>query len=260
MDPEAEEFRKRVVQVIDLAFAGSQRSLADAIKMSPALVSRVASGIFPPSKRLLQAIGKLPQVNSKWLRTGKGKPIQTQPQVLTDLGAIVPVAKELLAGPLLDSEDLLSHKFLSVPRAFYSPTTYAIEVKSCMCDSLLLKQEFLKPDDTLIVETAPDRLSEIAGTDSKMLRVMYLPEFGAALATSDIDYFRIAGGLQPSKNEMDNPKTIDGRKFRAVELDTDEKDLTSEKPRRKLSAISDRHQTPTVVGVVTMLMREYLHS
>lgn len=259
MNSKPEEIQKRVARLIERAFFGSQRSFAQALGVSPALVSRVVSGVIPPSKKLLQAIEKLPQVNSDWLHTGKGEPTQTRPQVLTDLGAIVPVAKQLLTGPLLEFQDLLSHRFVSVPRAFFSPTTYAINVKSCGCDQTLLNRESLNLDDTLIVETSPDRLSDVAGTDSKMLRVMYLPELGAALATGDVDYFRITGGLQQSKSEMDNPKTIDGKKLRAILLDDDENDLIAETPRRKMPPTNDRNESPTVVGVVTMLMRDYLH-
>ena len=229
------------------------------IDVSPGLMSRVLAGLVPPSKKLLQAIAQQPQVNAQWLLTGKGTPLQTQPQVLTDIGAIVPVAKQLLPGPPLESEDLLSHRFVSVLRAFYSATTYAIVVESCNCDQEWLTREFLKPDDTLIIETSPDRLRDVSREDSQKLRVMYSSEYGAALAVSESDYFRITEGLPQPKRKMNNPITIDGRKGRAIKLDEDDDDNQDEPVMRsRISRTKGRIESPVVAGLVTLQMREYL--
>ena len=284
--------RYRIQWVVDGPFAGSQRALALAIGFDPSSLSRVLAGHVPASKKLLQAIAQLPQVNEQWLWTGDGEPIQTKPQVLTDIGAILPVAKQLLSGTLLESEELLSHRYVSVMRAFFSSTAYAIVVASCKCDQELRTREFLKPNDTLIIETSPDQLRDLPRDDSRKLFVMHTSEYGAALAGSESDYYRITEGLPQSKQKMDIPTTIDGRKGRAIKLDEDDEnnldvplqkmDIPITTDGRKGRAIildedvknyldepvkrgtaqrtGGRKESPVVVGLVTLLMREYLQS
>ena len=253
--------RYRIQWVVDGPFAGSQRALALAIGFDPSSLSRVLAGHVPASKKLLQAIAQLPQVNEHWLWTGEGEPIQTKPQVLTDIGAIVPVAKQLLSRPLLESEELLSHRFVSVMRAFFSSTAYAIVVASCKCDQELRTREFLKPDDTLIIETSLDSLRDVSRDDSQKLYVMHTSEYGAALAGSESDYYRITEGLPQSKQKMDIPTTIDGRKGRAIKLDEDdENNLDVPVERGNAQRTRGRKESPVVVGRVTLLMREYLQS
>ncbi len=289
---DSETIRDRILSIVDGPYAGSQRALALAIGFDPSSLSRVLAGHVPASKKLLQAIAQLPQVNEQWLSTGEGEPIQTKPQVLTDIGAIVPVAKQLLPGQPLEFEHFLSHRFLSVPRAFCTATTYAIDVQSCKCDQELRARELLKPGDTLIVETSPDRLRDVFTGDSKKLLVMCSSEYGAALAGSESDYYRITEGLPQSKQKMDIPTTIDGRKGRAIKLDEyDENNLDVPLQKMDLPITTDgrkgraiildedvknyldepvkrgtaqrtggRKESPVVVGLVTLLMREYLQS
>lgn len=288
----SEIYRVRIRQIVDRLFAGSQRAMAHRVGFSPGLVSRVLAGHAPVSEKLLQAIAQLPQVDEQWLWTGEGEPIQTKPQVLTDIGAILPVAKQLLSGTLLESEELLSHRYVSVMRAFFSSTAYAIVVASCKCDQELQTREFLKPDDTLIIETSPDQLRDVPRDDSRKLFVMHTSEYGAALAGSESDYYRITEGLPQSKQKMDIPTTIDGRKGRAIKLDEDDEnnldvplqkmDIPITTDGRKGRAIildedvknyldepvkrgtaqrtRGRKESPVVVGLVTLLMREYLQS
>ena len=258
---DSETIRDRILSIVDGPYAGSQRALALAIGFDPSSLSRVLAGHVPASKKLLQAIAQLPQVNEQWLSTGEGEPIQTKPQVLTDIGAIVPVAKQLLPGQPLEFEHFLSHRFLSVPRAFCTATTYAIDVQSCKCDQELRTREFLKPDDTLIIETSLDSLRDVSRDDSQKLYVMHTSEYGASLAVSESDYYRITEGLPQSKQKMDISITIDGRKGRAIKLDEDdENNLDVPVERGNAQRTRGRKESPVVVGRVTLLMREYLQS
>jgi transcriptional regulator with XRE-family HTH domain len=77
----AKDMYCRIIQVMELIFAGSQRQLAEAVHMSPAMISRVVSGKRDPSKRLIKAISQLPEVNADWLLTGNGDPVNTQYRV-----------------------------------------------------------------------------------------------------------------------------------------------------------------------------------
>lgn len=257
----SEKVRKRIEEIVESMFAGSQRAMALKIGYSPGSMSRVLAGHASPSKKLLQAIAELPQVNTQWLLTGEGTLFQTQPQVLTDIGSIVPVARQLLRGSPLESEELLSPRFLSVPRAFFSATTYAIVVESCNCDRVLRTREFLKPDDTLIIETSPDRWGDVSRKDSQKLRVMHSAEYGAALAASESDYDRITRRFPQQKDKMNIPKTIDGRRPRAIKLDEDDDDNLDE-PEKHVDFMRTRgrRESPVVAGLVTLQMREYLHS
>ena len=253
--------RIRIQEIVDRVFAGSQRAMAQRVEFSPGLVSRVLAGHVPASGKLLQAIARLPEINGQWLLKGEGEPFQTKPQVLTDIGAVVPVAKQLLSGPPLESEELLSHRFVSVMRAFFSSTAYAIVVASCKCDQELRTREFLKPDDTLIIETSLDSLRDVSRDDSHKLYVMHTSEYGASLAVSESDYYRITEGLPQSKQKMDISITIDGRKGRAIKLDEDdENNLDVPVERGNAQRIRGRKESPVVVGRVTLLMREYLQS
>jgi hypothetical protein len=253
--------RIRIQEIVDRVFAGSQRAMAQRVEFSPGLVSRVLAGHVPASGKLLQAIARLPEINGQWLLKGEGEPFQTKPQVLTDIGAVVPVAKQLLSGPPLESEELLSHRFVSVMRAFFSSTAYAIVVASCKCDQELRTREFLKPDDTLIIETSLDSLRDVSRDDSQKLYVMHTSEYGASLAVSESDYYRITEGLPQSKQKMDISITIDGRKGRAIKLDEDdENNLDVPVERGNAQRTRGRKESPVVVGRVTLLMREYLQS
>ena len=97
----------RIKMIVDRVFAGSQRSMAKSIRISPATLSLVLSGQREPSPKLLHSIASLPSVNREWLLRGTGEPLNLQPQVLTDIGAIVPYAHGLLPGRPKDFEDRL---------------------------------------------------------------------------------------------------------------------------------------------------------
>ena len=237
--------------------------MADAVEMSPALVSRVISGERPPSRKLVEAIARQPQNNAKWLHTGKGKPIQSRPQILTDIGALVPVAKQPLPGPLLESEDLLSHRFLSLPRAFFSATTYAIEVQSCRCDPALLKNEFLRPGVMLIVESSTERINEVVQAGFQELCVMHLSEYGAALAITDSDFFGTTRDenlteVMLLENELRRPskrdRAIELRPADAVNADDD---ATAGNLQQEVEVIGSTTEEakPRVVGLITLELR-----
>ena len=243
METPDDQIRERINRVVDEGFSGSQRALADAVRMSQALLSRVLSGERPPSRKLLGAIAGLPQINAEWLETGKGEPLQTRPQILTDLGALVPMAKRLLPGRPLQSEQLLRSKFLAVPREYYGEDVYAIVVNEVVNAGQLafsaLQTHGLTLSDNLIIGTDPYECE----TSCHKMQVIRTVDDHVALTFGE-PAAAIAASTPPSK-----PKSIEEasqqscRPTRAIFLD-DDSPLQSKKK-------------PLVVGFVTLLMREY---
>lgn len=161
MSEGVEELRKRIKNVLDQVFAGSQRAMAQSLGVSAPLISRVLSGDMDPSRKLIHAISELPQVNSQWLQAGKGKAIQRRPQILIDRGSLVPLARQLLPGPLIENEDLLNSVFVAIPRAVFSESSYAVRVddvlKAGQCKPTFPVEQNLITTDYLIVETGRDK-------------------------------------------------------------------------------------------------------
>ena len=151
--------RERLLQFIDVVCHGSQGQAATRLGVGASTICRAASGAVPVSRRMLHAIASIPNINSDWLTAGEGSPICTTPKILTDIGSIVPVARKLLPGPLLEHEDLLSSEFIAVPRASYGASVYAIPVSVLVAGMVtafatrLLQDRLFKPDDTLLIDT-----------------------------------------------------------------------------------------------------------
>lgn len=179
MSDDVEELRKRIRCVMDQAFAGSQRAMAQSLGVSAPLISRVLSGDMDPSRKLLHAISELPQINTQWLEAGKGKPIQRRPQILVDRGSLVPLAKQLLPGPLTENEDLLNPVFVAIPRAVFSESSYAVRVddvlKAKQCESKFFAKQDLRPDDYLIIETARDKFPPFDAENCADWLIVILP-------------------------------------------------------------------------------------
>lgn len=152
--------RERLSQFVAVVHAGSQRQAAISLGVSPGLVSRILSGHCEMRNKLLRAIASIPNINSDWLASGIGSPISGKPKILTDIGSIVPVARKLLPGPLLEHEDLLSNEFIAVPRASYGAGVYAVSVSGLIAGlaakvaARWLQDHLFKPDDTLLIDTA----------------------------------------------------------------------------------------------------------
>jgi transcriptional regulator with XRE-family HTH domain len=243
METPDDQIRKRINQIVDEGYDGSQRALADAAGVSQALLSRVISGDRAPSRKLLRAIGSLPQINAKWLETGKGKPLQTQPQILTDLGALVPFAKQLLPGTPLQFEHLLRSLFIAVPRQYFGEDVYAISVNEVVDAGQFatdaLQNNNMTREDTLIIGTDPGRcktsrhkLQVIRTVDDRV--ALTFGESAAAVATST-----------PSKKTKSIEEEVlqSCQSKRAIFLDDD--------------APSPSKKRTVIVGFVTLLMREY---
>jgi len=256
MKSRSDDIRQRIGKIIHVAFSGSQRSLAQAVGMSAPLISRVLAGEMKPSGKLIAAISDLPQINAVWLRTGKGEPIQTKPQILADIGAIVPVAKRLLPGPLLAFESLLTHKFFSVPRAFYSATTYAIEVQSCGCSEEFLKKERLKPDDTLIVVTDAEVCRNFDHDQNNRLCVCCFPEDGAFLAAG-AQYAKNTVARENASSHLAQAEFASPRRRRSIDLDDDLAPANMKQERGKNPGAGDHTELLRPVGVVTLMTRGY---
>lgn len=152
--------RQRLVQFIEVVCYGSHGQAAKRLGMGVSTIGRAASGAVSTSRRMLHAIASIPNINSDWLISGTGNPICTTPKVLADIGSIVPVARKLLPGPLLEHEDLLSSEFVAVPRANYGAGVYAIPVSTLISGTATaiavrwLQDWLFKPDDTLLIDTA----------------------------------------------------------------------------------------------------------
>lgn len=152
--------RGRLSQFIDVVCCGSQRQAAVTLRVSPACISRAVSGHRPVSWKLLREIASLPNIDRDWLETGIGSPICGRTKTLTDIGNIVPIAKQLLPGALLQYEGMLSSRFIAVPRDRYGAGMYAVTVSAALAGrpaeetSRWLQVFCLTPTDILLIDTA----------------------------------------------------------------------------------------------------------
>lgn len=157
--------RLRLLQFIEAVCCGSQRQASIKLGVDASTISRVANGEVPASRKLLHAIASIPNINSDWLVSGVGNPIRNIPKILIDIGSIVPVARKLLPGPLLEHEDLLSNEFIAVPRASYGAGVYAVPVSALIVGmtataaAQVLRAHLFKLEDTLLIDTAAATLS-----------------------------------------------------------------------------------------------------
>jgi len=161
----ATDRRLRLLEFIAEACCGSQAEASRKLGVTRCTISRVASGEIPVSRKLFHAIASIPNINSDWLVSGVGNPIRNTPKILVDIGSIVPVARKLLPGPLLEHEDLLSNEFIAVPRASYGTGVYAVPVSvlvvgmTATAAAQVLRAHLFKLEDTLLIDTAAATLS-----------------------------------------------------------------------------------------------------
>lgn len=157
--------RERLLQFIDVVCCGSQRQAAIKLGVTGGTISRIVSDDIPVSRKLFHVMASIPNISSDWLATGAGNPIRNVPKILVDIGSIVPVAKKLLPGPLLEHEDLLSNEFIAVPRASYGVGVYAVPVSALIAGVVArvaarwLQDHLFKPADTLLINTAMEVVS-----------------------------------------------------------------------------------------------------
>lgn len=151
--PALSDTAQRVLHLAELLSGGSHRGFARLVGCSQAVVSKIAAGQQEPGPNVLARIEHLPQVNSDWLRTGKGTPMIP---VSAESNPSVPLAESLLPGLLGEHPELLTSRRVDVSVASYRDTIYAVEGAQCQSAAAGADEQFL-PDDIIFVDTDPRR-------------------------------------------------------------------------------------------------------
>src|SRR5262245_13871744 len=109
----------RVAWLLETRFRGNRSAFAEAVDVSHTLIGKVAAGQAPGRKLLTAIVQSLP-VNPAWLLTGEGQPYLAPP----DLGGRrgLPLSRNLLPGPPLAHQELLSGDWVEVPSPLFAPS------------------------------------------------------------------------------------------------------------------------------------------
>src|SRR5262245_16070188 len=64
----------RVRLILDSVFNGNQTRMAEQVRASQSMISKVARGERAPGRPLLETLARLPGINSDWVLSGEGQP------------------------------------------------------------------------------------------------------------------------------------------------------------------------------------------
>jgi len=274
-----EAIRARIQKLVELACAGSQQQFAEKIGVSPATLSLVLSGSRAASPKLLTAIKAVPSLNYEWLTTGIGEPLNIRPRILTDRGAVIPVARQPLPAAPVDCQHLLSLQFMAVPRAHFHEDAYALILQDAdmFWSPHDMKKQNLQKNDILIINASPELCSTVdpiagpggrvlkSGSDSKLQFGVFLPASQYNVRHSDSQIPDVMDVEQAYANAMSQ------QRVRSIIIDPEsrssgninEKGTSPGKPASDVMSASQKRtagvtvEQPLVTGVVTLLMRQF---
>ena len=274
-----EVIRARIQKLVELACAGSQQQFAEKIGVSPATLSLVLSGSRAASPKLLTAIKAVPSLDYDWLTTGIGEPLNIRPRVLTDHGAVIPVARQPLPAAAVDCQHLLSMQFMAVPRAHFHDEAYALILQDTdmFWSPHDMKKQNLQKNDILIINASPElcnTVDPITGPGGRVLKSGRCSQlqFGVFLPTSQ-HHVRHSGSQIPNVMDDEKPHKNDAlqKRLNAIIIDpescssgiTNDNEASPNKPANDVMSASQKPtasvtaEQPRVTGVVTLLMRQF---
>ncbi len=194
----------RVVQLLDLLWAGKQRQMAADLGVSHAAISRIVRGKQAVGPRMLATIAGYRGVNAEWLRIGLGEPL-IDPAMAASAGDwLAPVAKVILPGMPAEHSGLLTGERLAVANAYRRLTRYVLVVgpddpivrveaaKVAAGDYLLMEADaatWLGNPMILAGRLVAVRLGGVYGTDYTLARA----DMEATTRTLKFDTFGVQG-------------------------------------------------------------------
>lgn len=216
------DLTERFCSLINLIADGSQRKFAEVIGCSPSVVAKIVRGEQEPGNIILNRIKKNQSINSGWLLTGKGNPVNYLP---SETKYQVPLAKALLPGPPTEFKGFLTSRSIVVPESIHRDSLYAIHARDCNYSPT--QSEYILPEDLICIETADvvwhsniqilDGALCVIGstaTQMKQLSLVRLRITDHQLRVIDID----------SSEPRENRKSLQGYKenLRSIMLDDNE--------------------------------------
>src|SRR4051794_8732785 len=117
-----EAIRARSEWVLNNLFGGKQRRMAEAMRVSQSLISRIVHGHQGAGADFLAALAALPGINPAWVREGVGEPI------LPPTKGSLPIALVVLPGWPDRYPELLTGQWHPVAEAFERPSRYWVVV------------------------------------------------------------------------------------------------------------------------------------
>ena len=168
---ESKGFARRLREVVEYGYGGSQALLADHAHVSASLVSRVLSGRQNAPFELLASIAEKTDVNLRWLISGIG---DIHESATTEF--LLPRSKTLLPGLPTDGFELCDG-VLPVLKTLYRPTRYFFVVTQPQAVGNLE----LKKDDKLLIEAD---VTENLPIRKNQLLVEFDPDDGLPILTA----------------------------------------------------------------------------
>lgn len=139
--------RERVLMILEQRYAGHQTRLANALGVTPALVSAIVRSVQPPTRNLMARLGAVEGINPHWAATGEGEPFGA------DTRGTLPVSDVLLPGPPASHPQFLTGTRFSVPPAYDRPSCYYWRLPNGHPVTAVAGWR-LSPGDLLLLESA----------------------------------------------------------------------------------------------------------
>src|SRR5262249_44784893 len=135
----------RVRLILDSVFNGNQTRMAEQVRASQSMISKVARGERAPGRPLLETLARLPGLNSDWVLAGEGQPFPPATQ------GTLPIALTVLPGPPVGFPALLTGERHPIAQQFERETRYFVPV---VAGSLLCGRSDLAllPGDLLLLD------------------------------------------------------------------------------------------------------------
>src|SRR4051794_2903827 len=102
--PDLTTLAGRIAWLLIHLFGGNMRRMAEAVGVTPSVLSKVVGGQQGPGRRLIEAICSLPKLNPSWLISGEGEPLLAARHPGPGQVWEAPIARVLLSGSPAEHE------------------------------------------------------------------------------------------------------------------------------------------------------------
>jgi transcriptional regulator with XRE-family HTH domain len=157
------QFVTRIERVLELMYSGvQQREAARQLGVSVSLLSATLSGSRRPSKTLVTALAKMPEVNERWLLDGIGEPLSSG-------GTSLPVVSRLPRSATTPWDDVASNtETFRISENQFSTTRYWWKLSAPTLRSWGTagqKRTRVAVGDYLLLETDSQQMAALTGQD-----------------------------------------------------------------------------------------------
>ena len=225
---------KRIERVVTMLYSEAQQSkAARKLKIGQPLLSRTLSGDRAPSKTLVKALAKIPEVNERWLLHGIGEPLLYG-------GISLPVVSRLPKTATTPWEEVASKtESFSVSENKFSESRYWWEIKDSTMKSWGQwgqKNVRAAAGDFLLLETDPRQMEALV--NQRRLAITAHPGIEAGkpcwgLLTGDLSF---ASFKEAEQRRVENEERQRKPKRKISRRNLSDIDVEREAPQKKMSS------------------------